>query len=61
MHRTRKGPRYRSLIEPLQKAMAGYPRKGWDWQYWYPMERTIKVINGDTTFYRWTNAVEAND
>lgn len=47
------GPRYRSLIEPLQKAMAGYPRKGWDWQYWYPMERAIKVINGDTTFYRW--------
>jgi len=30
-------------------------RKGWDWQYWYPMERAIKVINGDTTFYRWTN------
>tara|TARA_Y100001934_G_C12349327_1_gene774475 strand:+ start:455 stop:2362 length:1908 start_codon:yes stop_codon:yes gene_type:complete len=48
------GPRYRSLIEPLQKAMAGYTRKGWDWQYWYPMERAIKVINGDTTFYRWS-------
>jgi hypothetical protein len=49
------GLRYRSLIEPLQNAMAGYPSKGWDWQYWYPMERAIKVINGDTTFYRWTN------
>ena len=47
--------RYKSLIEPLQKAIASYPRKGRDWQYWHPLERAIKVIQGDTTFYRWTH------
>ena len=56
------GPRYRSLLEPLKQAMSKYPRKGWDWQYWYPMERAIKVIqNGDRTFYRWDSGqVKAN-
>ncbi len=55
------GPRYRSLIEPLRQAMVRYPRKGWDWQYWYPMERAIKVIEGDTGFYRWTDSAKADD
>lgn len=47
------GPSYQTLLEPLKQAMSRYPRKGWDWQYWYPMERAIKVIGGDATFYRW--------
>lgn len=54
------GPRYQSLLEPLKQAMSQYPRKGRDWQYWYPMERAIKVIHGDSTFYRWhDNRVKA--
>lgn len=47
------GPHLRILLEPLKQAMSKYRRKASDRMYWYPMERAIKVIQGDTTFYRW--------
>jgi len=39
---------HRSMVKP-PKFLRMFPH-----YLWYPMERAIKVINGDTTFYRWS-------
>ena len=40
-------------LAPLKRAITKFEKKGVDWQFWYPMERAVKLIEGTENYYRW--------
>ncbi len=43
----------RPALEPLRRAIGQDGEKELNWQFRYPMERAIKAITGEATYYRW--------